>query len=163
MTMHRRYILLLMVVVVVIGGCVTLPTGPSVMVLPAHGKSFEQFQSDDALCRQWAQTADRNEPSGNGQSECRYRGRCWHGSGRRTWCCHRRRLRESGRWRGNRCRQRACCWGVVRCKCRPGLWLGSAAPIRHFLSAVYVCQGECDPGESSHPANNAATAPSPGL
>ena len=24
------------------------------MVLPAHGKSFEQFQSDDALCRQWA-------------------------------------------------------------------------------------------------------------
>jgi hypothetical protein len=54
MTMHRRYILLLMVLVVVLGGCVTLPTGPSVMVLPAHGKSFEQFQSDDALCRQWA-------------------------------------------------------------------------------------------------------------
>jgi hypothetical protein len=35
-------------------GCVTLPTGPSVMVLPGSGKPFEQFQADDALCRQWA-------------------------------------------------------------------------------------------------------------
>ena len=54
MTIHKRYIVLLMAVVVVIGGCATLPTGPSVMVLPAHGKSFEQFQLDDVLCRQWA-------------------------------------------------------------------------------------------------------------
>src|SRR5262245_3050819 len=35
-------------------GCVTVPTGPSVMVLPGTGKAFEQFQADDALCRQWA-------------------------------------------------------------------------------------------------------------
>jgi hypothetical protein len=35
-------------------GCVTVPTGPSVMVLPGTGKPFEQFQADDALCRQWA-------------------------------------------------------------------------------------------------------------
>lgn len=34
--------------------CATVPTGPSVMVLPATGKSFEQFQVDDAVCRQWA-------------------------------------------------------------------------------------------------------------
>ncbi len=31
-----------------------MPTGPSVMVLPGAGKSFEQFQTDDAVCRQWA-------------------------------------------------------------------------------------------------------------
>lgn len=37
-----------------LGGCVTMPTGPSVMVLPGSGKSFEQFQTDDAVCRQWA-------------------------------------------------------------------------------------------------------------
>ena len=37
-----------------VAGCVYVPTGPSVMVLPGSGKSFEQFQSDDALCRQWA-------------------------------------------------------------------------------------------------------------
>lgn len=38
----------------VLGGCVTVPTGPSVMVLPAQGKPFELFQADDAVCRQWA-------------------------------------------------------------------------------------------------------------
>jgi hypothetical protein len=35
-------------------GCVTVPTGPSVMVLPGSGKDFTQFQADDAMCRQWA-------------------------------------------------------------------------------------------------------------
>jgi Glycine-zipper domain len=30
------------------------PTGPSVMALPAKGKSFEEFQQDDATCRQFA-------------------------------------------------------------------------------------------------------------
>ena len=41
--------------VVVLGGCATVPTGPSVTVLPGPGKPFEVFQSDDALCRQWAE------------------------------------------------------------------------------------------------------------
>src|SRR5205809_4670932 len=34
--------------------CATIPPGPSVMVLPGTGKPFEQFQADDAACRQWA-------------------------------------------------------------------------------------------------------------
>jgi len=34
--------------------CASVPTGPSVMVLPGNGKSFEQFQNDDGVCRQWA-------------------------------------------------------------------------------------------------------------
>jgi hypothetical protein len=34
--------------------CATVPTGPSVMVLPGNGMNFEQFQADDAVCRQWA-------------------------------------------------------------------------------------------------------------
>ncbi|MGH7385769.1 MAG: hypothetical protein ACREKG_11365, partial [Candidatus Rokuibacteriota bacterium] len=37
-----------------LSGCATIPHGPSVMVLPGSSKSFEQFQTDDALCRQWA-------------------------------------------------------------------------------------------------------------
>jgi hypothetical protein len=37
-----------------VAGCVTMPTGPSVMSLPGYGKSFEQFQSDDLICKQWA-------------------------------------------------------------------------------------------------------------
>ncbi len=39
---------------IVVGGCATLPTGPSVMVLPAPGKSFGTFRTEDATCRQWA-------------------------------------------------------------------------------------------------------------
>ncbi len=35
-------------------GCATIPAGPSVQVLPGSEKSFEQFQADDAVCRQWA-------------------------------------------------------------------------------------------------------------
>ncbi len=38
----------------VVTGCVRLPTGPSVMVLPGSGKDFQEFQRDDAACRQWA-------------------------------------------------------------------------------------------------------------
>jgi len=46
--------LLLLCALVAVGGCATLPSGPSVRVLPAPGKTFEQFQVDDAICRQWA-------------------------------------------------------------------------------------------------------------
>lgn len=35
-------------------GCATIPAGPTVMVLPGQGKGFDQFQSDDYACRQWA-------------------------------------------------------------------------------------------------------------
>lgn len=35
-------------------GCVTIPTGPSVLVLPGYGKDFDQFRTDDAVCRNWA-------------------------------------------------------------------------------------------------------------
>ena len=44
----------LLILVPFLGACATVPTGPSVMVLPGGGKSFEQFQADDAICRQWA-------------------------------------------------------------------------------------------------------------
>lgn len=41
-------------------GCETLPTGPSVMVLPSPGKPFDQFQGEDAICRQYADRQVRN-------------------------------------------------------------------------------------------------------
>ncbi len=34
--------------------CATIPSGPSVLVLPGTGKPFEQFQADDGVCRGWA-------------------------------------------------------------------------------------------------------------
>jgi hypothetical protein len=56
-----------------LSSCATLPTGPSVMVLPTAGKPFEQFQTEDATCRQWAgqqigllpqETVNRNTAAG---------------------------------------------------------------------------------------------------
>lgn len=41
-------------VLLLLGGCVTIPKGPSVLVLPGTGKEFTQFQTDDAACRQFA-------------------------------------------------------------------------------------------------------------
>jgi hypothetical protein len=37
-----------------LAGCASTPPGPSVMVLPGTGKSFDQFRSDDFECRQYA-------------------------------------------------------------------------------------------------------------
>ena|SRR5882762_615184 len=34
--------------------CVSMPKGPSVMVLPGTGKSFDQFRYDDLECRNFA-------------------------------------------------------------------------------------------------------------
>jgi hypothetical protein len=53
MVKHMRT-LISSLALLVSAGCATMPTGPSVMVLPGTGKSFEQFQTDDAVCRQWA-------------------------------------------------------------------------------------------------------------
>jgi hypothetical protein len=40
-----------------LGGCVSPPTGPDVMALPGTGKSYEQFNRDEALCRGYAQNS----------------------------------------------------------------------------------------------------------
>ncbi len=67
----RRFLSVLLLLVLT--GCATLPTGPSVMVLPAQGKPFEQFQAEDANCKWWAsqqsglsaqETVNQNTASG---------------------------------------------------------------------------------------------------
>lgn len=40
--------------VALLGACATLPTGPSVLVLPGSGRNFDQFRADDMVCRQYA-------------------------------------------------------------------------------------------------------------
>ena len=37
-----------------LAACVSAPTGPSMMVLPGTGKSFDEFRFDDGQCRQFA-------------------------------------------------------------------------------------------------------------
>jgi len=46
---------LYVVMTAIMSSCATMPTGPSVNVLPAPGKPFSQFQSEDANCRKWAE------------------------------------------------------------------------------------------------------------
>lgn len=41
-------------VLLLLGACVSMPSGPGVMVLPGTGKSFDQFRADDMECRQFA-------------------------------------------------------------------------------------------------------------
>jgi hypothetical protein len=47
-------ILLSLAALLLLSACVSMPTGPSVMVLPGSNKSFDQFRADDADCRQFA-------------------------------------------------------------------------------------------------------------
>jgi len=53
--MNKYLLLVPLAAVVVLGGCVTVPTGPTVMVLPGPQKSFDQFQGDGVSCQQFAQ------------------------------------------------------------------------------------------------------------
>ena len=52
--MRRFLVLSLLSLVSMLAACATVPTGPSVMSLPGTGKSFEEFRSDDSVCRQFA-------------------------------------------------------------------------------------------------------------
>lgn len=61
--MVGRWTSLPLVAVVALAGCATIPTGPSVMVLPGPGKPFELFQADDSICRQWASQQAGGDPA----------------------------------------------------------------------------------------------------
>jgi hypothetical protein len=52
-------------VALALSGCATVPLGPSMMVLPGNGKTFDQFHADNAVCREWAmqQTGVKNGAS----------------------------------------------------------------------------------------------------
>ena len=53
MAKGTRYVGL--IAVLAVAGCVTVPSGPSVMVLPGTSKSFDAFQADNFACQQYAQ------------------------------------------------------------------------------------------------------------
>ncbi len=46
--------------------CTTIPTGPSVLVLPGTGKPFQIFQADDAVCGAWAAQQTGAQPKDAG-------------------------------------------------------------------------------------------------
>lgn len=52
----RESILLISIGVAALSACTYMPTGPSVLVLPGAGKTFDQFRAEDYRCRQYAFT-----------------------------------------------------------------------------------------------------------
>jgi hypothetical protein len=51
----NKLLLLPLTAALMLGGCVVVPTAPTVMVLPGPQKTFDQFQGDGAACQQFAQ------------------------------------------------------------------------------------------------------------
>ncbi len=52
-----RYSVIAVALLGVLAGCASVPNGSSVAVMPAPGKSFEQFNAEDQACRQFAQNS----------------------------------------------------------------------------------------------------------
>jgi hypothetical protein len=57
------------VAVPLLASCVSMPAGPSVMVLPGNGKSFDQFRADDMDCRQFASSQVGGETAEQAQAD----------------------------------------------------------------------------------------------
>lgn len=52
--MKLRRVSIVLSALLLLGACVSMPKGPSVMVLPGTAKSFDQFRYDDLECRNFA-------------------------------------------------------------------------------------------------------------
>lgn len=52
--MSSNSILSMIGATVLITACTTLPSGPSIVVMPGTGKTFDQFRENDLLCREYA-------------------------------------------------------------------------------------------------------------
>jgi outer membrane lipoprotein SlyB len=58
-------------IALLLGACVVVPPGPSVaaMAYPAPGKTFEAFQQDDGVCRQFASAQTSNISPANAANQ----------------------------------------------------------------------------------------------
>jgi hypothetical protein len=52
--MNLKKSFLVLPALLALGACVSMPSGPSLLVLPGTGKSFDQFRFDETDCRQYA-------------------------------------------------------------------------------------------------------------
>lgn len=56
--------LLILAIPLALSACVTVPSGPGMLVLPGSGKNFDQFRADDYDCRGYASSqVGGNSPS----------------------------------------------------------------------------------------------------
>ena len=52
--MKRKIAFAALPMLLVLGACVSMPSGPSILVLPGTGKNFDQFRFDETDCRNYA-------------------------------------------------------------------------------------------------------------
>ena len=71
-TTRGRSGLVIVTVTLAAVGCATTPTGPSVLVLPAEGRSHEEFRADDARCRAAAAAELQTTAGGYVSAQGRY-------------------------------------------------------------------------------------------
>ena len=117
-----------------LAGCVSMPTGPSMMALPGNGRSFDEFRYDDYVCRQFAYEQAGGTPSrasvvsGVGSAAVDV------GLGQRQ-----ARLWAAGR--APRSAPVRACWRVGwREQTQRGPGFYQPATLRYGLYAVHVCQ-----------------------
>ncbi len=126
--------------------CATVPTGPSMMVLPGQGKNFEQFQADDSLCRQWAMqqtgTTTSNASAGSTVSGAVIGTAVGAAAGAALGAAADNPAIGGGRGRRSRPARRH---GRRRERWKRCLEHRAAA-LRHDVHAVHVRQGQSDPG-----------------
>ena len=145
-----------------LAGCVSVPQGPTVAVMPGAGKSLEQFRADAGICQQFAQSAIAG-PSQAAQdyAASQRRGRC--GSGRRGRRDARRRHRTGRRRCGLGRRHRA---DVRRRRGRQRgrrVVVHAAASVRHRLHAVHVHAGQSGAGAGRSAQRSRRELPAAGL
>ena len=63
-SMSRRALVVPVALALLASGCATVPSGPSVMVMPGVQKNYAQFQADQMACQQNAQAAIGGESAG---------------------------------------------------------------------------------------------------
>ena len=52
--MKRKIAFAALSMLLALGACVSMPSGPSILVLPGTGKNFDQFRFDETDCRSYA-------------------------------------------------------------------------------------------------------------
>ena len=52
--MKTNAVLIVLLSMAVLGGCASVPSGPSMLALPGSGRTFNEFRVSDGQCRQYA-------------------------------------------------------------------------------------------------------------
>lgn len=141
--MSKRPVLLGAFSALAFGACATLPSGPSVMVLPGVPKDVRAVPRGRCAVSVLCSAGDRRANShtnGGGQRhiECRRR----HGHRCRGRSVDRCRRWRAGRRRRHRRGQRAAVGKRGRARCLREICLCPAEPLRHHLHTMHVHQGQ---------------------